>query len=236
MVILILMNIVDTNKIYALRRRQVTNKKRVRVGFIFLVVIVLISVTAYIAYQRPLPDAIPKITAILNIAGKKPAISWPSYGQSAFGTNEYGIMDSTIKQQAVPTASVAKAITALAVLIKKPLDLNQQGPIITINDADIASYNYYASHDGSLVYVTLGEQITEYQDAYLPGKEGIEDGGSKHTVRIDPTGKVWTSGVPLTRFDPETGKFARFVEGEYARSLWTFALQWQRRKLPNGFG
>jgi virginiamycin B lyase len=60
------------------------------------------------------------------------------------------------------------------------------------------------------------QKITEYQDQYLPGKEGIEDGGSKHTVRIDPSGKVWTSGVPLTRFDPETGKFARFREGEYA--------------------
>jgi virginiamycin B lyase len=60
------------------------------------------------------------------------------------------------------------------------------------------------------------EKITEFQDAYLPGKEGIEDGGSKHTVRMDPSGKVWTSGVPLTRFDPETGKFERFVEGVYA--------------------
>ena len=57
------------------------------------------------------------------------------------------------------------------------------------------------------------QQITEYQDAYLPGKEGIEDGGSKHTVRIDPTGKVWASGVPLTSFDPETGKFTRFDSG-----------------------
>ena len=57
------------------------------------------------------------------------------------------------------------------------------------------------------------QKITEYQDAYLPGKEGIEDGGSKHTVRIDPSGKVWTSGVPLTRFDPETGKFTRFDSG-----------------------
>lgn len=60
------------------------------------------------------------------------------------------------------------------------------------------------------------QKITEFQDAYVPGKEGIEDGGSKHTVRIDPSGKVWTSGVPLTRFDPETGKFDRFIEGEYA--------------------
>jgi virginiamycin B lyase len=60
------------------------------------------------------------------------------------------------------------------------------------------------------------QKITEYQDAYVAGKEGIEDGGSKHTVRIDPGGRVWTSGVPLTRFDPETGKFGRFIEGEYA--------------------
>jgi len=57
------------------------------------------------------------------------------------------------------------------------------------------------------------QKITEFQDAYLPGKEGIEDGGSKHTVRIDPSGKVWTSGVPLTRFDPETSKFTRFDSG-----------------------
>src|SRR6266576_579425 len=62
----------------------------------------------------------------------------------------------------------------------------------------------------------ITERVTEYQDQYLPGKEGIEDGGSKHTIRLDPSGKVWTSGVPLTRFDPETGKFTRFREGEYA--------------------
>jgi len=58
------------------------------------------------------------------------------------------------------------------------------------------------------------QQITEYQDQYLPGKEGIAFGGSKHTVRLDPSGRVWASGTPLTMFDPETGKFTRFaVEG-----------------------
>jgi virginiamycin B lyase len=60
------------------------------------------------------------------------------------------------------------------------------------------------------------QKVTEYQDQYTPGLEGIEDGGSKHTVRLDPSGKVWTSGVPLTRFDPETREFDRFIEGEYA--------------------
>lgn len=58
------------------------------------------------------------------------------------------------------------------------------------------------------------QQITEYQDPYLPGKEGIEDGGQKHTLRLDSSGKVWTSGRPLTRFDPETKKFNRFDEVE----------------------
>jgi virginiamycin B lyase len=60
------------------------------------------------------------------------------------------------------------------------------------------------------------QKITEFQDPYTPGKEGIEDGGSKHTVRLDASGKVWASGVPLTRFDPETGKFTHFEEGDYA--------------------
>ncbi|MGD0963278.1 MAG: carboxypeptidase regulatory-like domain-containing protein [Candidatus Acidiferrales bacterium] len=54
--------------------------------------------------------------------------------------------------------------------------------------------------------------ITEYQDAYLPGKEGIGAGGSKHTIRLDSSGNVWASGSPLTKFDPETRKFTRFEE------------------------
>ena len=59
------------------------------------------------------------------------------------------------------------------------------------------------------------KQITEYQDAYLPGKENTGDGGQKHTVRFDPSGIVWASGVPLTRYDPETRKFTRFEEGKF---------------------
>jgi virginiamycin B lyase len=55
-------------------------------------------------------------------------------------------------------------------------------------------------------------KITEYQDAYQPGKEGLEAGGSKHTVRVDFKGYVWSSGSPLTRLDPKTGKFTRFPE------------------------
>ena len=55
-------------------------------------------------------------------------------------------------------------------------------------------------------------KITEYPDVYFPGKEGLLFGGQKHTLRLDPSGNVWSSGIPLTKFDPETGKFTRFTE------------------------
>jgi virginiamycin B lyase len=54
------------------------------------------------------------------------------------------------------------------------------------------------------------QKITEYQDSYVPGKEGISRYGEKHTIRLDPSGNVWASGVPLTKFDPKTGEFTRF--------------------------
>jgi virginiamycin B lyase len=56
------------------------------------------------------------------------------------------------------------------------------------------------------------QKITEYQDPYTPGHEGTVAGGQKHTLRVDAKGRVWSSGVPLTMFDPETGKFTHFEE------------------------
>jgi virginiamycin B lyase len=98
------------------------------------------------------------------------------------------------------------------------------------NEGTAAIHSAVAAPDGS-VWLTeqasnkLGrwdpvtQKITEYQDAYRPGKEGREDGGSRHTVRIDSKGMVWSSGYPLTRFDPETGKYNDFPEADHTYSL-----------------
>jgi len=53
------------------------------------------------------------------------------------------------------------------------------------------------------------QKITEFQDAYLPGRLGY-GAGSKHTVRFDHDGNVWASGWPLTRLDRKTKKITRF--------------------------
>jgi virginiamycin B lyase len=98
------------------------------------------------------------------------------------------------------------------------------------NEGTAAVHSAIAAPDGS-VWLTeqasdkLGrwdpttQKITEYQDTYLPGMEGREDGGSRHTVRIDSKGMVWSSGYPLTRFDPETGKYYDFPEAAHTYSL-----------------
>jgi hypothetical protein len=56
------------------------------------------------------------------------------------------------------------------------------------------------------------EKLTEYADDYLPGKEGLVVGGSKHTVRTGPDGIAWSSGSRISRLDPKTGKFTDFNE------------------------
>jgi D-alanyl-D-alanine carboxypeptidase (penicillin-binding protein 5/6) len=77
-----------------------------------------------------------------------------------------------------PTASVAKLITALAVLNKYPLEPGQSGPTITLTAADVAIYKQYVAEDGSVVLVQAGEQITEYQALeamMLPSANNIAD-------------------------------------------------------------
>jgi virginiamycin B lyase len=54
------------------------------------------------------------------------------------------------------------------------------------------------------------KEITEYQDVYAPGKQGLITGGSKHTVRVDSKGIVWASGAPFSSFDPKTKKFTDY--------------------------
>jgi len=60
------------------------------------------------------------------------------------------------------------------------------------------------------------QKITEYQDKGIPGKNGGPDRGQKHTLRIAPDGRIWSSGTPLTMFDPETEKFTHFDQIGYA--------------------
>ena len=77
--------------------------------------------------------------------------------------------------------------------------------------------------------------ITEYQDAYIPGKEGTVAGGSKHTLRIDAQGRIWATGGPLTVFDPKTEKFTQIKEipSAYGLALDKDGNCWFAEFVPN---
>ena len=78
--------------------------------------------------------------------------------------------------------------------------------------------------------------ITEFQDPYIPGKEGTVAGGSKHTLRVDSLGRVWATGGPLTVFDPKTKAFTQFKEipSAYGLALDKNGNCWFAEYVPDG--
>jgi len=119
------------------------------------------------AILRPLPELKITITPPVIPAMVRVNIPWPATGQAAFGADGYGLLDqsnadiTTIKP--TPMASVTKVITALAILEKKPLKLGEQGPAVPFTQADVDLYNQYVAKDGSVVPVSPGQSMTEYQ-------------------------------------------------------------------------
>ena len=104
----------------------------------------------------------------------------------------------------IPNFGVANKITRLDPKTGEMQDF----PVPNIGTAGV--HSAVPAPDGSVWLAEQGSnklgrgiptrtKITEYQDAYLPGKEGIADGGSKHTVRFDRNGNVWSSGYPLAQ-------------------------------------
>jgi virginiamycin B lyase len=69
----------------------------------------------------------------------------------------------------------------------------------------------------------LTKEITEYQNSRPDGKPS-----GTHTVRVDASGQVWTSGGPaISRFDPKTREFTHYdVGGTYGNVAGKNGDQW----------
>jgi D-alanyl-D-alanine carboxypeptidase (penicillin-binding protein 5/6) len=138
------------------RRRRL---RRIVTTFCVVIIIVLYCAVAII-----LPTPVIKPTTTLT-AQKAPLshLSWPTEGEAAVGIYGTSILVTHGKQAVLPTASTAKLLTALSVLHKDPMSVDQQGPTITLSANDVALYNAYAAKSGSVVAVASGEQISEYE-------------------------------------------------------------------------
>ena len=160
-------------------------------------IIIALIVVVYVGgtLVRPVPAITSSVSALTPLESKKVDFKWPSHGQAAVGAVGYGVLGTFGEQKALPMASVAKVMTALAVLKQKPLKVGEQGPTITITQEDVDYYQKVVSQDGSNVPVVVGEEITEYealQALLLPSANNMA-----HTLAVWAYGseKQYTSYV-----------------------------------------
>jgi serine-type D-Ala-D-Ala carboxypeptidase (penicillin-binding protein 5/6) len=139
------------------------SSRMIFLGVCSLVILIIL----YVAMVLLLP--VPKPTLSLDIksgpldTGTAAAIPWPATGSAAIGVTSHDVLVSSNADQPTPTASIAKIILAIALLRAKPLNLDEPGPIITLNANDAAIYNAETARNGSAIPVETGEQLTQYQ-------------------------------------------------------------------------
>lgn len=144
---------------HRLKSRQ---RKRRSYGVMPFILFVLVG---YILVVAVMPVASLQVqTSTLDLPGKPTAeLPWPKYGQAALGAVGYGSLAKHGDQKQLPIASMAKVITALAVLKERPIYKGKPMPMLTLTAADVATYKQYAAQDQSVVAVEAGEQLSEYQ-------------------------------------------------------------------------
>ena len=135
---------------------------RVRLGAALLLIIVA---AAALNYFRPIPavTAAAKLPATEVVPGTAPALPWPSQGAAAVAVSGLGFVASSGNEKTLPAASVTKVMTALVVLEDKPLKKDENGPAITLTDADMQAYQADLADKQSVVRVEAGEQLSELQ-------------------------------------------------------------------------
>src|SRR5688572_7491050 len=119
------------------------------------------------------PTTVPAATAAAPSAETVPLqmtlaedvqLDWPAVGQAAIANVEDGLLArSSDNEQLRPIASIAKVITALAIMEKQPFELGQEGQTYTITAEDIANMSAYIAEDGSVLPLLIGTKLTQYQ-------------------------------------------------------------------------
>ncbi len=158
---------------------KVQKNKKIDFYYISGVLILALGVYIYFALNVTFPVIHPKYDNSLKVLNTGSAkFAWPAHANAAISFNNLGIYQTHGSTAPEAMASTAKLVTALTVLQKYPLKLNQQGPTLTISPSDVAIYNFYRTNQGSFVPVVAGEKLTEYQmleAMLLPSANNIAD-------------------------------------------------------------
>ncbi len=182
--------------------------------------VVVLAAIAVLAYQALSSSSSPAATSVDlgraggGAGGPLPSTMWPAYGQAAFVLTGQSPIRSSPNQHAVPIASVAKVMTAYLVLRDHPLQPGQDGPMITLTEADVADTERRREQAESIVPVALGEQLTELQALQallLPSANNIAavlarwDAGSQARFVARMNAAARSLGMTHTRYTDPSG-------------------------------
>jgi D-alanyl-D-alanine carboxypeptidase (penicillin-binding protein 5/6) len=148
------------------------------------------------------------------VAAAVPSTVWPVYGQAAFIQGGQRQLHAGPNQHPAAIASLAKVMTAYVVLRDRPLRLGEEGPTITLIDADVDDTDRRRQQEESVVSVVAGEQLTELQALQallLPSANNIAavlarwDAGSEErfVTRMNATAR--SLGMTHTRYTDPSG-------------------------------
>jgi D-alanyl-D-alanine carboxypeptidase (penicillin-binding protein 5/6) len=178
------------------------------------------AVAAAFGYELPASSSSPATspTHVLRSAhpgalGKVPSAVWPVDGQAAIHVGQSRIQAGP-NQHTAPIASLAKVMTAYRVLRDHPLRPGQDGPTITLTDADVADTDRRRGQEESVVSIAAGEQLTErqaLQALLLPSANNIAavlarwDAGSADRFVAQMNATARSLGMTHTRYTDPSG-------------------------------
>ena len=126
--------------------------------------IVIISVTVVVLLHAPSPASATLLVESHSVVpGSPPTVRWPTEGEAAWSVPSLGVRDHSAVQSAVPIGSIAKLMTAIVVLRDHPLTPGRDGPVVTVTEADLASFRAEVAADQSNVTIQSGEMLSERQ-------------------------------------------------------------------------
>ena len=194
-----------TYRTYARPRRRIRIRK-LRVACL-LVATAAIAVGVHQLHASSPSSVAPPIAQL-------PGTVWPAAGQAAFTRTGQSEIQASPRQYAVPIASVAKVMTAYLVLRDHPLRIGEDGPTITLTDADVADTDRRRGQEESVVPVAAGEQLTELQALQallLPSANNIAavlarwDAGSEDRFVARMNARARSLGMAHTRYTDPSG-------------------------------
>ena len=197
--------------------RRTTRRIRIRWIRVVGLLVVVVAIAGVLGFQlggSSSPTATSAVEVSRNERSKAlPSSVWPPYGQAAVQIGQSQVKAGP-NQHAAPIASVAKVMTAYLVLRDHPLRLGQDGPTITLTDADVADTDRRLGQQESVVSVVAGERLTErqaLQALLLPSANNIAavlarwDTGSadRFVARMNATAR--SLGMTHTRYTDPSG-------------------------------